>query len=242
MNKIPKQALIMAGGLGSRMSPGLNPLKCKSLIKLGNQPLLGHLIDSLLQVGIKEFIFKTSKHCYSDIKQVVESKNLTNYELVEGGCGFRETPYFVKDSLDERFLFICGHQFLTTTHLQEMLTASEVSENVISIYNNKQYPMNKERRILYENESFRRVSIHEPGLLYDYHYARNPYIIQRNIADIIRNDNYAKTFSYYMFKLWEQGISMKGVYVDMPPEFDYDQEFLQVKDFFLSYKKQQDEN
>ena len=48
---------------------------------------------------------------------------------------------------------------------------------------------------------------------------------------MIHDDNYQKTFSYYMFKSWENGTSMSGVRADMPPEFDYDNEFKEVKKF-----------
>ncbi len=232
MNIIPKQAVIMAGGFGSRLSPEINPLKCKSLIKIGKQTNLGYLIDSLKKSGIAEFIFKTSKHSHDAVKDIILSKNLSSYELIEGNSGFRETPYFIKELLHDRFLFICGHQMVTPEHIKNMLEKSTSVKNVISLYNNAQYPLNKERRILYSNDMFQRVSINEPNLSYNHWYARNPYIVEKDIAEIIHKNNYEKTFSYYLFRLWEKHRSLDGVYANMPPEFDYDHEFTIVKDFF----------
>ncbi len=182
MNTIPTQAVIMAGGFGSRLSSEINPLKCKSLIKIGNQTTLGYLIDSLKKSGITEFIFKTSKHSHDAVKDIVLSKNLTIYELIQGDTGFRETPYFIKNLLHDRFLFICGHQMVTPDHIQKMLEKSVFVKNVISLYNNTQYQMNKERRILYIDGAFQRVSINEPNLSYNHLYARNPYIVEKKYS------------------------------------------------------------
>jgi NDP-sugar pyrophosphorylase family protein len=236
MDNIPKQVVIMAGGFGSRLSSEVNPMRCKSLIELGGQTLIGHLIDSLKEVGITHFILKTSSHSHNKVKEILETKDLQECRLIEGDAGFRETPYLVKDLLDDRFLFICGHQIITANHLKSMLEKSRSVTNVISIYNNAQYPMNKERRILYDNRKFQRVSVSDPGLSYNHWYARNPYIIQKEIAQMIHDDNYSKTFSYYMFRLWETHGCLDGIYADMPPEFDYDHEFAIAKDFFIKHK------
>jgi choline kinase len=229
---IPNQAVILAGGFGNRMSEASNPFHCKSLIEIGGQSLLGHLLDSLKEAGIENFVFKANDHCFDRVKAIIESKNLKNWKLVEGVSGFKDTPYFVRDLLHERFFLVCGHHFITSTHLKKMLGASKTATNVISLFSNSQYPLDKDRRIMYENGNFKRITIHDEGLPAEYLYARNPYIVEKNIAYMTHADDFKHTFSYYMYKSWENGISMKGVEADMPPEFDYDHELEAVKKFF----------
>lgn len=233
-NENVKQALILAGGLGSRMSREMNPLNCKSLIEIGGQSLLGHLIDSLVSVNITDFVITSNSHCDEQIHSIVESKKLLNYKIIHGPNGFRGNPYLVKDFLQDRFLLVCGHHYVTTSHVKSMLESAKVSTNVISTYDNLRYPLNKERGIVCKNGIFNRISINDSNLHNDYWYARNPYVVNKSIIQMVHNDNYQNTFSYYMFKAWESGVPMTDVLADMPPEFDYDNEFETLREFLMT--------
>lgn len=52
------QALILAAGLGSRLRP-LTDERPKALVPIGDVPLIGHALDSLLEAGIKDVVVVT---------------------------------------------------------------------------------------------------------------------------------------------------------------------------------------
>ena len=51
---LPLEAIIMAGGEGKRLRP-LTEKTPKSLLKVGNRPIIEHNIDNLISFGIKKF-------------------------------------------------------------------------------------------------------------------------------------------------------------------------------------------
>jgi dTDP-glucose pyrophosphorylase len=55
LTKLPITAVLMAGGLGSRLSP-LTDNTPKPMLLVGDKPILEHNIDRLIKFGIKEFI------------------------------------------------------------------------------------------------------------------------------------------------------------------------------------------
>jgi choline kinase len=234
------QVLIMAGGFGTRMSHSLNPLQCKSLIKLNGQSLIGHLLDNLKEGGIKKFLIATNTHSHNEIISIVENKKIENAtvivangETVVGNPEFGGVPYELKDYLDERFLMVCGHHIITTKHINKMLISSKEYENIFTAYSNKLYTMDKMKRIIYKNGNFEYIDIDQGNFNKDHLYVRNPYILKKEIIESIHKNNYAETFSYYIFKTWkEKKYSLGVVIAEMPPEFDYDSEFKKTKKFF----------
>ena len=56
---LPIDAIIMAGGRGSRLSPLTDKIP-KPLIKIGEKPIMEHNIDRLISFGIKDFWFSVN--------------------------------------------------------------------------------------------------------------------------------------------------------------------------------------
>ena len=50
------KAIIPVAGIGSRLRPHTHT-QPKALVPVAGKPILGHIIDSLSEVGIKDFIF-----------------------------------------------------------------------------------------------------------------------------------------------------------------------------------------
>jgi N-acetyl-alpha-D-muramate 1-phosphate uridylyltransferase len=55
MTKVPKSAMVLAAGLGTRMRP-ISDSVPKPLIEIGGRALLDHAIDRLAQAGVKEIV------------------------------------------------------------------------------------------------------------------------------------------------------------------------------------------
>lgn len=236
MKKV-RQVLIMTGGFGTRMSSSVNPYRCKSLIEYKGQTLLGHLLDNLVKAGIDNFIVATNTHSQDACCAIVAGKNITNSNVliadgkpIVGNTEFNGVPYEVKHLLDDRFLMICGHHVVSVSHIKNMIKFSDEYDNVFTGYKNNQYPMDKEKRIVYDEGVFNYVDLSQDTVPVDHVYVRNPYVLQKDILETIHIDKYKETFSYYLFKNWEQKKGSLGVVMaDMPPEFDYDSEYEKTK-------------
>ena len=57
----PKEAMIFAAGLGTRMAPITDRMP-KALVKVRGRPLLGHVMDRLVAAGAQRIIVNTSRH------------------------------------------------------------------------------------------------------------------------------------------------------------------------------------
>ncbi len=235
------QALIIAGGLGTRMSLNMNPLRCKSLIKYKGEFMIGYLLDNLVTGGISRFVIATNTHSHQLICEIVKRKKLKNVLVIvaygeNGGIpDFNEVPYQVKDLLEERFLMVCGHHPVSVQHIKKMVNCAEKHANVFTGYKNKVYKIDKEKRVIYENNSFKYIDLTKEKIGEDYIYVRNPYILQKEIIISVHESRLAETFSYYIFKKWEESTEELGVVMaDMPPEFDYDEDYEKTKNFLDS--------
>ena len=233
------EALIAAGGFGTRMSESLNPSNNKSLIEYGGQTLIGHLIDSLRDGGIERFVFSSGYHNFEAIKEEVKKKQIDAIVVPYYG-EYRKIPYVWRDLLDEQFLFVCGHQPLTPEFVSEMIEASKKADSVITAYDNLKYPIRKEHKILYRKDLGKivltPVNTKEDNIEDSHCYIRNPYFIKKKLIDFAEKEDFRYTFSYYIYLDWKEGGSLAVIESPVPPEFDYDDEFQMTEDF-LDEKK-----
>ncbi len=229
----------MAGGHGSRMSKELNPYGCKSLIEYKGQSMIGYLLDSLLEAGVQEIIIATNIHSHNAIKDIVDKKEIPNTivivadgKSVVGIPEYNGVPYELKYLLNERFLMVCGHHPVSVSHITNLIHQSATYKNVLSAYSNVLFTMDKMKRLILTGSQLQYVNLENDTVADDHLYARNPYILERKILDSIHNDNYRETFSYYIFKQSEMKKNTLGIAIaDMPPEFDYDAEYVKVQHF-----------
>ena len=106
-----KQALILAGGKGTRLQNVLGPAKPKCLIDIFGKPLLRHQINACLDAGITDIII-ASNHLHDEIERYLSNENLLGgpCRLVKdgalkgtAGALFNALPY-----LETEFLVIYG--------------------------------------------------------------------------------------------------------------------------------------
>jgi len=63
MTGVPETAMVLAAGLGTRMQP-LTLDRPKALIEVGGRPLIDHILDRLLQAGVKRAVVNV--HAFAD--------------------------------------------------------------------------------------------------------------------------------------------------------------------------------
>jgi len=234
-----KETLIVAGGYGTRMSPANNVARSKPLIEYAGQSMIGHLIDGLRNGGIERYVIASGYHNDEKIREIVEEKDI-NASVVPVEGGFRRIPYYLQDLFNDRFLLVCGHQPLPSEFVQRMLQQAESNECVITAYDNTIYPLNKKKRLVYEDGSqgveLKAVNLKLEEIGQDHKYVRNPYIIGRHIIGLAEKEGFIWTFSHYAYEHWFDSGSLGVVNATMPPEFDYDEEFERTKLFINSLK------
>ena len=138
-----KQAVILAAGLGTRISPVSN-ISPKSLAICAKRPFLSHLLDQLSGAGIEEVIIITSylseQFLNYSRKYNSENQRLT-IELVEQPIGYETGRRCVEinEKLDERFL-LCYSDNYAPINLSEYLSNTNQRMNSLVAYeNNRQY-------------------------------------------------------------------------------------------------------
>lgn len=226
-----KQALVAAGGFGTRMSESLNPARCKPLMEYAGQTMLGWLIDGLLAGGIDNVVVASGYHSDGSIRNILEQKQVPHTAAKLASKGFRTIPFEVQDILEDRFLFVCGHQPVPGSHVRGLREAAETHTHAITAYQSKKYPLAKEKRIVVDEEggnrpSFRYVASGTSSLDPQHLYIRNPYIVSKEVIEQTKQDDFSYTFSYYLLKHWKEGGSLAVVEASMPPEYDTDEEYL----------------
>lgn len=238
MKKV-KQVLIMAGGFGTRLSKNLNPNSCKSLILYKNQTLIAHLIDQIKEAGFSDIIIATNNHSQNAILSIAKEKGLDeNLVLVEDGSTYGEpefagVPYNLREKLEERFLLVCGHHFVPSLYLKEMINNSNKYNNVMTGYLNNKESLEK---TLFKEPNLKRTYIKDNTFLNafardyldnkDLLYLRNPYIIDMSIVYASYEDKHRKPFHEYIInENIKKNLPIGFVCASMPPEFDYDWEY-----------------
>ncbi len=239
MQKV-NQAIILAGGLGTRLSPSNNPKKCKSLILHNEKSMIQYLLDNLFASGFEKIIVATWEHAFDDISQIVERleyKDKVSVVVEDGGSlGFRGVILNLLEQLDERFLFICGHHPQTISHLKKMKDYSLDFDIVCSGYRKSRYSFGLEGddfdQIVFSSSQIKKIPPNTVPDEEDPLFIRNPYIISR---EFIQNTDFEKEDYFVSYiekfsKLNNKKISV--VESDTPPEFDYDFELEDTR-FFL---------
>lgn len=216
--KKPVQALIAAGGYGSRL--GLKPNLSKSLLKTNGQTFLAVLLTRLVKSGIDDFVIATHAHTEKKVKAEAERclPGTASALFVKCEDGFRKIPLSVQEHLHERFIFICGHHAIPEEHIRNMLSASQSYEYVLSGYQNEKFPLEKEERITFEDGGL--YLRHHSELEKQHVYVRNPFIIDKRVISSSEQEGCKKTFSRYVLEEALQTNTWAVIESSFPPEFD----------------------
>jgi len=76
------KAIILAAGIGSRLRPMTNE-KPKTLVRVNNKPMLGRIIDSLYENGIKDVVICTGFESSQIINYCKNNYSFINFHFVE---------------------------------------------------------------------------------------------------------------------------------------------------------------
>lgn len=74
-----KTAMVLAAGHGTRMRPLTND-RSKAMVEVGGQPLIDHMIDRLLDVGIERIVVNV--HAHADHLEAHLKDRQNDYELI----------------------------------------------------------------------------------------------------------------------------------------------------------------
>lgn len=137
----PNQAVIICGGLGTRLRPLTYDIP-KSMVPINNRPFLEYLVNHFESQGIKRFVF-CAGHLHEHIKKHfgdgsefgVEIK----YSIEEEPLGTGGALLNAAELLDERFFISYGDSILPIelAHLVG-LYGSQPALGVITVYDNNE--------------------------------------------------------------------------------------------------------
>jgi len=233
-----RQLLIAAGGIGSRMSDSMNPLKSKALIRYEGKPLIQYLLESASESGFQEFFISVNEHNKKEIESIAQLVGLP-FKIKITTETYRSVPGLFVDDIKERIVIACGHHFIPSEHFYLLQRASEKFDSVFSAYLDPPNSYGKNKRILAYDISkdvrFEMVEIGVDDVPSPHIYTRTPYIVTSDMIKQVKMEGFQKAVGYYAYKHWENGGKVTAIESKMPPEFDFDPEFERTKRYMDKY-------
>eukprot|EP00468_Gymnochlora_sp_CCMP2014_P005937 CAMPEP_0167756968 /NCGR_PEP_ID=MMETSP0110_2-20121227/9673_1 /TAXON_ID=629695 /ORGANISM="Gymnochlora sp., Strain CCMP2014" /LENGTH=441 /DNA_ID=CAMNT_0007643123 /DNA_START=108 /DNA_END=1433 /DNA_ORIENTATION=+ len=102
------QAILLAGGAGSRMSP-LQEKVAKCLLPVGNRPLISYQLDMLEKAGLKECLVVTTKHISQQVSlyfEKYEGKMRCSVHVVADHTGTAEALRHIAERIVTDFIVV----------------------------------------------------------------------------------------------------------------------------------------
>jgi len=134
------KAIIPVAGIGSRLRPHTHT-QPKSLIPVAGKPILGHILDQLIQAGIEEMVFVIG-YLGDKVEQFIS----TTYPNVKAefviqttGKGIGHAIWLAKDLVGEEELFIVLGDTIFETDLKAVLNAEYSSLGVKKVDDPRQF-------------------------------------------------------------------------------------------------------
>jgi len=224
--------VICAGGVGSRMSIGINPHNSKPLIAINGTPLIKTLIKNASLAGFSRFFISVNNRSMQGINTIVKDLKC-NYKLKLTGHNFSSVPALFLDDIGERFLVVCGHDYIPVSHFEEVLITAKENDLVETAYKNiGNKTENKRRIIINDSGGYKAVDLTCDDVPNNHAYVRNPYLINQSILKDVVDGGFQKSAGYYIYDSWSKGrFSVGHVFTDVPVEFDTDDEFYRLKKY-----------
>lgn len=127
------KAVILAAGEGTRMKP-LTSSRPKVMLPLVNKPLIEHIIESCIEVGIRDFIIVTG-YMEASIKNYFTDGNKwdinIDYVTQEQQLGTAHAIGCANSFVNDKFVLLNGDMLVDSLHLRKLIEHKEKS--VISI-------------------------------------------------------------------------------------------------------------
>ncbi len=234
------QLVIAAGGVGSRMNSELNSFNSKALIEINGVPLIHYLLTSAKEAGITDFFISVNKNNKSKIRTIADYLDL-NYITQLTGSNFAQVPALFRGSLNDKFLVVCGHDFIPTKHIKTLVDKSEFYDAITTAYSNIDNSTENKKRIQREIvkgvQTFKKINLNKEFVPNNHVYVRNPYMINKNILDKVIMDDFVRTAGYFIYESWVDGGNVTSVDASMPVEFDIESEFRRTEKYIKQYLK-----
>jgi len=221
---LPIDAVIMAGGKGTRLQPLTNDVP-KPLLKVGDKTIIEHNIDRLVEFGIDDFwisvnylgekiedYFSTRKHKNISIDYVWENKPLGTIGAVSK-----------IDDLNHKHILITNSDILTNLDYEQFyldFLKSNADLSIVSIPYNVDIPYAVlERDIKGQVKSFREKPT------YTYNSNGGIYLIKKSVLELIPKDSFfnATDLIEKLISLNKKVItySFQGYWLDIGKHDDY---------------------
>lgn len=127
-------AVIMAGGLGTRLSPLTDDMP-KTLLEVGGQPILFTIVDQLLDSGLTR-IYLTVNHLADQIREAVNRvehlREAITFVQENERLGTAGALSLLPEPLEATFLVMNG-DLLTSIAIEEMIDFHAADSNVITM-------------------------------------------------------------------------------------------------------------
>jgi hypothetical protein len=230
-----KQALIAIGGSANRIrAAGIDVPLSKSFLPMAGYTTLHWTVSSLLEAGLKSFIFTSDKpQLFDHVRMVLSDLPRPDESIfyLDQGLGTHGLPYQVlrnSDILEKEFLFECGNSVITANHYRRLCHAKRPTNVIFSAFDphprNLRQPVGLEPsgRVVCARDTNQRGAIAHPMVI-DRAYAAALPRLGFNIHRII--DNYISLDMLHYVK------------TDLRPEFDFVEEYEDCIRSFYSQRR-----
>jgi len=153
------KALILNSGRGERLRP-LTKAIPKALVKIGEKPLLGHQLDSLIRYDILDVIITTGPF-ENKLKRYIERKYSQIKVTYVKNPKYRTTNYIysmwlTKDFIDDNIILLHGDLFFDGKLLRKLI--EKESSNCVLV-NRKRKPPKKDFKALIRNNRIIKIGV-----------------------------------------------------------------------------------
>jgi glucose-1-phosphate thymidylyltransferase len=190
------KAIIPVAGIGSRLKPHTTT-QPKSLIPVAGKPILGHIMDTLIEAGISDFVFIIG-HLGDKIEQYI-SEHYTGvnstFVIQTLGKGTGHAIWLARNEIqdDEPVLIVLGDTIFETD-LRSVLAQQVSSLGVKKVEDPRQFgvaELNEEGSIrrLVEKPAIPKSNLALVGLYYIHETALLKECLEYNITNDIRTQN-----------------------------------------------------
>jgi len=137
------QIVILAGGTGSRMYP-LTEGSPKSLLPVGNRPLISYLLELLERVGFNEAIFITNSSDANELEKFIsemyKGKLKVVFEVLKDSLGTAEALLKIKDRIHTNFIVVSCDLIVQEGFLHRMADIHRTREAAVTALFHKRSP------------------------------------------------------------------------------------------------------
>lgn len=234
-------AIVAAGGYGTRLKGYKNPRNCKSLITDDNNiTLLEHTLRQLKEAQVVKRVLLISRNeIKNDIENIVKRVAI-DYKFFDdneiGVRGVRYMPVACKKELNNKpFLIMCGHAPIPKKHLQKMLSIhNKYKKEVVSLYKDRHETENYLLRIKVNKSNLIKSVSENLQMDFDF-FVESPFILNPDIIKLIEKDESKNWLGFYIKQQIKQGVTIYGVKTNFSSEADtpdaLDRTLLEIKKY-----------